>query len=822
MRDRVGSTGAIAARRGHFATALVITLASLLPSAAHADERGDDPGLVDLSGAWRFRTGDDERWRVPGFADATWEQRAVPVTTHTRSSSAVTAWYRRTVAVPDHLRRGHLVLAIGSTRLCSIEAYAGGRRIGGKGSLPPTLQVVAPGYAVLPIPRAALDAHGRVAIALRVWWLPSFAGAGAPRFRDGLDLPPVLGAPGAVARHVRSVAIRDRTEWALAVAGALLLLGAGIYQLAAFRSSTRAEHAWLAAFAVAEAVALYAYAVWQGELVADALVVRRVMLGCHVLMAMMIIRFCPALIGRRMSIVERALVGLLVALGASLLVVDADALAAWRSTSFLAILATAATASLCVGREAYRGHEDARVVVWGFAVFLGVAAFEVIWTLAGLPHRSIAPVGFMAVLGSMMVANALRHARTGRELEALRDNLERRVEARTRELEVANTQLLRSEERARRASEAKTEFLANMSHEIRTPLNGVLGMADVLAQSDLAPVQLSYVETIRKSGRGLLTILNDVLDLSKIEAGKLELESVPFAPDRCVRDVAELFAHAAADHGVRLSVEVSSTPPRVVGAASRLRQVLLNLVGNAVKFTSRGEIVVRLAWTRRNDARIELRVDVVDTGIGIAPEDLDLLFRPFTQVASASGQQHGGTGLGLVISRWLVERMGGRIDVESEPGVGSTFAFFVVMAEDTTVRAEPERAPSVAPPADLRVLLVEDSVINQRVATLLLESLGLQVEVVSDGREAIEAVARRRYDVVLMDVQMPGMGGIEATRRIRSELPADVQPYIVALTASAMEEDRQRCLDAGMNNFLSKPIVLEELTAALNRAALPV
>ncbi len=374
---------------------------------------------------------------------------------------------------------------------------------------------------------------------------------------------------------------------------------------------------------------------------------------------------------------------------------------------------------------------------------------------------------------------------------------------------------------ARAASEAKSQFLANMSHEIRTPMNGVIGTTDLLLRTGVTDPQRELLETIRTSGDSLLTIINDILDLSKIESGNLSLDWTPYNLRTTLRSSLSLVAPIAADKGLALSYDVE-TPlcERLEGDATRTRQVLVNLLNNAIKFTDSGKIRVSLATRDLGDGDHEAHFTVADTGIGIAAEDLEKLFKPFSQVDPSMTRRHGGTGLGLAICRRLCELMGGRIWVDSTPGTGSTFHF--------TIRgqAASEEAPAVAfssasptprqekKDRTLRILVADDSEVNQTLTLRMLGRLGHEAVVVADGRQALEALASSSYDVVLMDVMMPEMDGLEATRRIRAGTTGD-QPFIVAMTAHARPEDRRRCLDAGMDGYFAKPFTIDTLEAAL-------
>jgi PAS domain S-box-containing protein len=455
-----------------------------------------------------------------------------------------------------------------------------------------------------------------------------------------------------------------------------------------------------------------------------------------------------------------------------------------------------------------------------------------LWSHAGKP------IGLIAVIGRRPLANRL-HAestmarvamRASGELERLINeveikklnaDLEQRVLARTAELETANRALAAAKEAAEAASVAKSQFLANMSHEIRTPMNGILGMASILRREGVTPRQAQRLDTIDTSAKHLLSILNDILDLSKIEAGKFVLEEAPVVVSSLLANVSSILSDRARDKGIGFFTEVEALPRNLVGDPTRLQQALINYVVNAIKFTENGAVTLRAFKQEESADSVVVRFEVQDSGIGISPEAMSRLFSAFEQADNSMTRKYGGTGLGLSITRRFAELMGGETGVESSPGAGSTFWLTARLKKRGADAAATISAASTDAETRIRqdypgarILVVDDEPINREVALMQLEAAGLVVDAAENGAEAVALAGKTGYAAILMDMQMPILDGLEATRQIRG-LPGYRQIPIVAMTANAFAEDKARCIDAGMNDVLVKPFDPDQLFAVL-------
>jgi len=803
------------------ATALLAVL--LLFPAAGATQSGQETARSPL---WKSRPGDDPRWASPGLDDSAW--KAVPLTATWREqgyTGAGEVWFRRAepLAAAELLaaRRGRLgILLGGSTPYGAYQVYAAGRLAGSSGGW--RLKLPFSRAEVFPIPRQAVGADGGLPLALRVRRVAWAADKDLQASPVGGTL--VLGDYQALKDKAELSWHRNLLADLPLLLFVVLFLAVAPYHVALYRRRrSQTGHLWFGLLALCFAANAFASSYWIYQLTSRYdLAVRASALTGHAA-ALLAIQFLWTFFSRpiprwlRAYQLSHGVLALFVGLWPAPRPVVASEFI--RGLWLLPLLGAAV---VLIAREMRRGDVEARILALSGLVLVVAEAAELAGPTLALPWQSpvsLPPFGFAAVLAGMSYSLSIRFRRVHDELDGLRSNLEQQVRERTAALQKA-------QEGALAASRAKSEFLANMSHEIRTPMSGVIGMTSLLLGTPLTATQRDYVEALRTSGEALLVLINDILDLSKMESGKVTVARAPFHLAAVIAESLEIVAPLAAKQGLALHWSLApGTPEALVGDLARTRQILVNLLGNAVKFTPRGEVRVSLSASPLPDGRCKVLFAVADTGIGIPNEELDRLFVDFHQLDGSLTRKHGGTGLGLAISRRLTELMGGEIWAESTLGQGSTF-YFTLVGEAAPCDLPPPAPPLPAgrdaalptldggPDPGPRILVAEDHPVNRQVVLGLLQHLGYRADLAANGLEVLEALKRQPYDLILMDVQMPEMDGLEATRRIR-QLPGGRQPRIVAMTAHAMAGDRERCLEGGMDGYLSKPVQISELAAAL-------
>jgi len=904
---------------------------------------------ASLAAPWRFRAGDDLAWAGPGFDDSGWARHPVPTGWGFPRFEGELVWYRLEVRVDPGCGRSSdrpLGLTIGKVD-SAYELYVGGTHLGGVGSLPPVPRSAHDRRRTYVIPDRAVDSEGRLVVALRVWkWSQTRGSVG--HLYEG---PFLLGPYDALVR--RELLSELPT---LFLAGVFLLLAA-LHLLLYWRRRHLSEYLWFAAAAFLVAGYTFLRTQWKYALTDRFLLLKEMEYLALYLLVAAFVQLAWSLMGLRIGPLLRGVQLVYVVAGVAQALTPGLALnGLLLPYGQVGIVVLAIAWLWVVLREAWRKNPEAHIVAVGALVCAAAFLNDIALDRGLFVGPRLSQFGFAALVLSMALSLSDRFWRIHGELDALRCDLEKRVAERTRELVEAN--------------QAKSEFLATMSHEIRTPLNGVIGTMELLARTRLGPEQRDYVDVARESGEALLTIVNDVLDFAKIEAGKLTLRPTELDLVDTLEEVIASFAERAHHKGLELAHLVDENVPTWLrGDPARLRQVLTNLVGNAVKFTEEGQVVVRLGLVDEHATEARVRFEVVDTGIGIAAADQARLFQSFSQLDGSASRSFGGTGLGLAISKQIVELLGGEVGVESEEGRGSTFWFTacfekasgpsraarshpvldgrkVLVAADSgtgrkvlerqlaaggvetrgardgaealrllrdasekgrpfavafidrevpgmdalelarAIRGEPAlattrlvlvsalgrrgeaaeagqagfagyltrpvrtsdllgclealvRAPTFgvrplvtrhslaeeresaapAPPSvaatPLRILLAEDNPVNQMVALEILRHLGHRADLAENGQEALAALERRAYDVVLLDVQMPELDGLATARRIRQRWPRGSGPRLVAMTANVMNGDREECLAAGMDDYVGKPVRPATLEAAL-------
>ena len=747
--------------------------------------------LDSLAGEWRMRVGDVPSWASATLEERDWRPVHVPKLIDERQDFD-RAWYRLHLRI-DGTPSKPVGVRIGQVD-SAYELYAGGLLIGGVGSLPPEGRIDYDRWGIFLVPSEAIDESGRLVLAMRVWNSPETAGSMGGPFEGEFLIGPYD-------EIVEEAVVAELPS--LLLAGYFVLLGLfhlGIFLRARYRGRTHQQpYFYFGLTSLAVAGYWFLRTQWKYRLSDDFVVLKEIEYVLLYSLLALFIQVLWPLIERPIMRPLRVAQGLTL-VGALLMALPGLKLNIVFLPWWEALLAVVVVAFFTqVSRSAWQGQGEARYVAFGTLVAVLGIAHDILVDFGVYAAPRLTGYGFALFILVLALGLAQRFDR----LALLVDDLRRREEA------------------AERANQAKSDFLANMSHEIRTPMNGILGISELLAKTRLDAKGRDYVDIIYSSTLSLLAIVDDILDFTKIESGELRVEQVDFELRATVAAVVDLLGPRAEQKGIELELDYPWDLPQAVrGDPLRLRQVLLNLVSNAIKFTDSGSVrlgVGRAVGAGVRGQKVALTFTVADTGIGMGPETLAQIFSPFMQADSSTTRRFGGTGLGLAISQRIVEQMGGLIEVESEPGKGSRFSFTLRMAvrEETLDRPWPEPRRELS--AGRRILVAEDNVINRLVVEEQLIDLGFEPTLVGDGQAVLDAIVQQDFDLVLMDCQMPELDGYETTRRIRLLENTGRHLPIIAVTAQAMSGDREKCLAAGMDDYLAKPFTQEGLARALER-----
>ena len=806
---------------------VIFCLAGLIDATA-ATTASDITAPLDLTRAWKFRRGDDRSWATAETDDPEWSrgnlEDAFSIRHFDEFSGAT--WFRTDVDVASSFdgaaARGDLAVAFGPAEYSGYDVYAGDQLIGHFGSTQSSPHARATYAEVFRIPADAVDSNGRVVLALRLWRNPAYAGGATHDFEQhGPFGPFAIGSYADLRDRIELARLRARGADIPMVLCACIFALVGLYhlQLSSKRRQLR-EYLWFGLLALVASVNVFFASSWTDDSVPRFLAGSIALAALHLNSAIWI-EFVWALFGWRIPRYVRAYEVLQLVLALATVAVPeltTSRLGLWPIYSLAPVLVIW---FVLIPREAWRGNPTARTICFGLVFLASARFYQFIAVFHIVAPFNVTHWGFAALILSMAVSLSNRFAGVYARIDGLNQELEEKVVQRTVELDHTIARLQSSEhqavearEAALSASAAKSVFLANISHELRTPLNAILGFVQLMKRDrSLGRTSHERLDVISRSGEHLLGLINDILSISKIEAGRASLEVRPFALRRTLAGLDDLFRLRAETKRIELRFDVDPGLPDVVrGDEAKLRQVLTNLLGNAVKFTDEGSVVLRAKWAE-NRALFE----VVDTGCGIDERDFPLLFVPFTQTQAGRDAKEG-TGLGLSISRDIVGLMDGNITVRSKVGVGTTFSFDCSLPASELLSEESESRIAVGleeGQPEFRILVTDDSADNRDLLVALMESVGFAVRSVANGAEAVRAWETWRPHLIWMDVRMPVMDGIEATREIRARSEPIDACVIVALTASVFEQDRAELLAAGCDDFIPKPFRAEALFDAI-------